>query len=147
LIEVVIVHKISQLGRNIANILGFHFFAHERKIVFCAVHEQRVSHFDDAVSIDVNLLSGQGFMRKLINVQGVEGMTATIENAPHFVLSEVFVGSDCRSFLDILLDSLEGQLRDDLEFEGGGAHDLVDYFAVLNKVQQVGILNFLPLLQ
>jgi hypothetical protein len=97
------------------------------------MHKQRISNLDDTICVDVDLLCGQGFMGEFIDIERVKGMTTAVEDAPQLILLGELPGSGGSPLAEVILDGLEGQLTDDLEFKGGGAHELVDNLAVLNE--------------
>ncbi len=95
--------------------------------------KQGISNLYDPISVDVDLLSCQGFMWEFIDIERVKGMTAAIENAPQLIFFWELPGIDGSPLADVVFDGFEGQLTDDFELKGRGAHELVDNLAVLNE--------------
>jgi hypothetical protein len=73
-------------------------------------------------------------VREFVDIEGVKGMAAAIEDAPQLILLKKLPRGSRIPFSEVILDGLEGQFTDDFEFKGGGTHELVDYLAILNEV-------------
>ena len=96
------------------------------------MNKHRISNFDDAARIDVDLIWIKSLMIEFVYVKWVKRMAATVKNTPHFILTKVIDRLALSSLQDLVSDSLEGVLNDYSNLEHWGTHIVLVHSTVLD---------------
>ena len=91
-------------------------------MVLGGLDQKAVGHLNYPCGVYEYLLCVKALVVELAEVEGVEGIAAAVEDAPHLVLAEVADGLAGPPLEDVVLDGPEGVLHYNLDLELGGAH-------------------------
>ena len=114
---------------------------HDEEMVLDRGYQQTVRYLHDSEGVDEDVVGAQRLVVQLVYVQGVEGMAAAVQDAPHLILLEVPLGRTESPLQNLILYGLEGVLHDNLDFELAGAHAVLVDPGVLDQFEEVRVLD------
>ena len=86
-------------------------------MVFGGVDEDNIGYLDNSWCIDEDLIGVETLVVEFVDVEGVKGMTAAVEDTPHLIFWKIFDGLAGLSFHYLFFDGFERIFNDDFDFE------------------------------